>query len=637
MIEDLLELAELQGLTGRESTRPRDVHWFIDLDADGRVLQLSPTTAVSKKARSVLRESRGKQFQTPRLYHMQVIKGEINSVCTNQHNWLPDFLIGPAAEIFPHPDEMDAFLVSSQFQVGPAAQIISPWQENAQTPEAKKRWETWKLLFEASLEPSLRSHVGLRAVFSFLKSRPRLEAISLPIKDTDERNAILKSIAEGKELLSFRVAGKLLLHDPAIRQWWENRVAHMRSQVCNLLPKGEDGYEPGAGPLAEYFPTIFGSIPLCSFDKAPYTSFGLGRQTTRLRLETSEKVAAALNWLMNDDSSSLNFGEYTAVFWAVLESKAIPTDIATLLNSADPLAVRDFLRGPWCGIERDLDSTKFYAAMLRKSGKGRFAVSSWHTETLRAGIENLKAWFKAIKVSELNSSEQLFVTIRDLADCTVRKSRETRPLPATYHSLFESALFGNPLPHKMLAAAIARQSLELAQGTDKKKRKEFESRLTARTALIKAYFALQKGDSMQSPKTDPESNKGYLCGRLLAMLDKIHVEAHRDSGGTNSSPANRSYGAASTTPALIFPQLCRIARYHLNKIGGGWAYVLEHGSKDRSIEGLAAICARLRDVGTEFPRTLSLEDQGRFAIGFYVERCRNWSKAESSDNTQDIS
>ena len=101
VIDELLKIAELQGITGCELERSRAIHWLIDLNLEGRPLQLSPTTAFSKVSRSGMGESRGKQFPTPRLYHMQILGGEIKSVCTNQHNWLPDFLVGPAAEIFP--------------------------------------------------------------------------------------------------------------------------------------------------------------------------------------------------------------------------------------------------------------------------------------------------------------------------------------------------------------------------------------------------------------------------------------------------------------------------------------------------------------------------------------------------------
>ena len=407
------------------------------------------------------------------------------------------------------------------------------------------------------------------------------------------------------------------------------------------LPQGEDSYESGTGPLAEYHPTVFSSVPLFSYDKAPFVSFGLGRQTTRLRLDTSEKMAAALNWLMNDESSRLRLGEHTAVFWATTDDRSVPVDFAQLLDAGDPLAVRDFLLGPWSGTERELDTAKFHAALLRKSGKGRFAVNSWHTDTLGKGRQNVSRWFNAIHVPTQQSREPMFVSIRGLAECTVRKGKETRPLPATYQILFEAALFGSPLPQKLLAAVLARQTLELAKGTDKKKRQEFDNRLTARTALIQAFFVLTRGEPMSESIDNLESYASYWCGRLLAFLDRIHVSAHDDR--TNSSPANRSYGAASTTPALIFPQLCKVARYHLaklrgkrNKYGNDAARSLEFGYPrfDPPLEGLADLCAKLRTKGAEFPRTLPLEDQGRFAIGFYYERCRPWPNYVSSNTNK---
>jgi CRISPR-associated protein Csd1 len=101
----------------------------------------------------------------------------------------------------------------------------------------------------------------------------------------------------------------------------------------------------------------------------------------------------------------------------------------------------------------------------------------------------------------------------------------------------------------------------------------------------------------------------------------------------HSSPAGRYYGSASSTPALVFPRLCKLTNVHPEKIGGGLAYKLQHGvPKDRSekpierdFEGLAQLIARF-SADAKWPCTLSLEDQGRFAIGFYYEKCRKWPR-----------
>lgn len=42
---------------------------------------------------------------------------------------------------------------------------------------------------------------------------------------------------------------------------------------------------------------------------------------------------------------------------------------------------------------------------------------------------------------------------------------------------------------------------------------------------------MTKGGNMEQEKHDIESNAGYLCGRLLAMLDRIHIAAHEKAEG----------------------------------------------------------------------------------------------------------
>ena len=128
-----------------------------------------------------------------------------------------------------------------------------------------------------------------------------------------------------------------------------------------------------------------------------------------------------------------------------------------------------------------------------------------------------------------------------------------------------------------------------------------------------------------------------LRPRLRSGRGRAHNAAHGKS--TASSPAGRYYGSASSTPALVFPRLCKLANIHLEKIGGGLAYKLQHGvPKERAetlleqdFEGLAGLIARF-SADAKWPRTLSLEDQGRFAIGYYYEKCRHWPRYRKGTN-----
>ncbi len=99
----------------------------------------------------------------------------------------------------------------------------------------------------------------------------------------------------------------------------------------------------------------------------------------------------------------------------------------------------------------------------------------------------------------------------------------------------------------------------------------------------------------------------YQLGRLLAVLEAAQYAA---LGRVNASIVDRYYGAASATPARVFGTLLRNARNHVSD-------ALKRG-KGKWIE------ARLNEIMSKLdpnlPKTLKLEDQGRFAVGYYHER-----------------
>lgn len=398
---------------------------------------------------------------------------------------------------------------------------------------------------------------------------------------------------------------------------------------------GSDPFQSGIGPLTGSSPCVFGNVPLVSFNGAPFISYGLGDQTARLRLDTVEQAAAALNVLRRSDDTSLNLGDQKALFWAVQDGRAFDCSFITLLEAKDPLAVADYLRSVWGGIPGELDHVAFHVAILEE-GTGRFSVRSWDSGFLGEVDRRFREYFAAIRLPS-----PVPVNLGAMASCTIPKSKKSskaKPASTTYNAIFNTAWHGLRLPYRLLAASITRQSLELAKGHAESDKDEFESRLRARTALIKLYFQTNQGITMNETTHETQDHPAYLCGRVLALMDKIHNAAHGKS--TASSPAGRYYGSASSTPALVFPRLCKLARIHLERIENkGLAYKLEFGvSKDRAevpldadFPGLAGLVAKF-DGEAQWPRTLSFEQQGRFAIGFYYERCREWPRYAPKKN-----
>jgi CRISPR-associated protein Csd1 len=444
---------------------------------------------------------------------------------------------------------------------------------------------------------------------------------------TKAKNAQLKVISKAR--FTFRVNGRVLLNDAGFKNWWEQTYAMQRMSILAKLPIGDDGYgshdDDASQRLTPVFPHIPGVpnggmyCPMASFDKAATKSFGLGKHTLSLSLKTSEQSAAALIWLLQDSSSHCKLGDkLVAVFWAVPaqhHGKPLPLDFASALNEPDALQVRDFFNNIHGHAAATPASAQFYCAIL-SSPKSRITVRSWHTETLHAVTQKADAYFHAVSLPNFfRGGASTASTIRELADALAPAKGKSGPPPPAYAQILETALFGRLLPHSFLESAIARQSIELAKGkAQDDKFNDFESRLRARTALIKLYFQINHRITMNETTHQSDDHlDAYRCGQVLAVFDKIHNEAHGQS--TASSPAGRYYGSASSTPALVFPRLCKLARIHLEKIQNGHTA----GRLDLRLTSLiAAFSSR-----ASWPRTLSLEQQGQFAIGFYYERAQS--------------
>ena len=112
------------------------------------------------------------------------------------------------------------------------------------------------------------------------------------------------------------------------------------------------------------------------------------------------------------------------------------------------------------------------------------------------------------------------------------------------------------------------------------------------------------------------SNIGYRLGRLFATLEKIQEEA---SPGINATIRDRFYGAASGTPVAAFPHLMKLKNHHLSKLA----------NRGRAVN-LEKVIGEIMDGIIDFPTHLMLQDQGRFAVGYYHQRQFYFTKNETN-------
>ncbi len=156
-----------------------------------------------------------------------------------------------------------------------------------------------------------------------------------------------------------------------------------------------------------------------------------------------------------------------------------------------------------------------------------------------------------------------------------------------------------------------------------------------RIALCKAVLTRNARLSQHSNNSSQEvpvsldrqsTHPGYLLGRLFAELENAQERAIPN---TNATVRDRYYGAASATPASVFPMLLRNVQNHLSKLRKG-------SEKDKAIAG--AITRNMREIvdGLEdhFPKSLKIEDQGRFAIGYYHQSQARFVRRADGEDTE---
>ena len=124
-------------------------------------------------------------------------------------------------------------------------------------------------------------------------------------------------------------------------------------------------------------------------------------------------------------------------------------------------------------------------------------------------------------------------------------------------------------------------------------------------------------------------DSAYNLGRLLAVFESLQDKYHNYEK-KGPGVVERYYAAASSAPASAFPILCRLARHHLSKVrreDEKEAYWIEK----RITEIMSKFQSASLGEPPVFPRVLTLEAQGRFALGFYQQKASRSKAADKED------
>lgn len=365
---------------------------------------------------------------------------------------------------------------------------------------------------------------------------------------------------------------------------------------------------------------------LISTDKDAFVSYDLKEAAgCPMSEEAATSYRSALNDLLANHSQRL--ANAKAVHWY---SKPVPegdNPFAALLAFDDEAQEIDaqkwaaeLLQAIRTGSRPDLTDNYYYAITMSGAG-GRVMVRDWMEGQFEDLVANVHAWFDDLSIAHRYGG-RLAAAPKFLAviGATVRDLKDAPPPFIT--SMWRTAINALPIPRNALAQVVARIRVDIIQDNP------FNH---ARMGLIKAYHLRKdrmKGGHEMSQELKPYLNEAhpspaYQCGRLMAVFAALQRSALGDVG---AGVVQRYYAAASATPSLVLGRLTRSSQFHLNKLSsdkGGLAHWYE--------EQLGAIYSQL---GDSIPRTLDLEGQSLFALGYYQQLVDSRTKKEKTDASE---
>ncbi|MGV3721868.1 MAG: type I-C CRISPR-associated protein Cas8c/Csd1 [Actinomycetota bacterium] len=424
---------------------------------------------------------------------------------------------------------------------------------------------------------------------------PDVAAIARFFETWDPERQPLPEDVEPPDLTTFMVEDRYPIDSPAVRAFWAREAGGAEASgtpgqclVCGLHTQ-----------VVERLPVFLKGIPqaqatgaaLVSANAQAFESYGRAAAlTSPICLDCGERFGKAANALLEDPSRRYRIGPVAYIFWA----PEAEFDPAAFFSDPDPEQVRLLLESASTGKPVAADDTPFYAAAL-SAAISRVIVRGWVDTTVGDARKNLARWFRLQEVVDPYGAPGKPLSVFRLSVGLYFKSDDI--VARVPEALLGCALHGGPLPDWLLLKAVQRNQAERDVTQN-------------RAALIKAVLCSREreGGEPMAELNPADTRPAYHCGRLLAELESIQQLA---VPGIKATLVDRYYTGASTSPARVFGSLLSGVQAHLGKLRKE-----RPGAYQRRSEALEEIMASLGG----FPRTLTIQDQALFSLGYYHQR-----------------
>lgn len=462
----------------------------------------------------------------------------------------------------------------------------------------------------------------LKAICSFYQQSK--DEILGTISQDSLWDVIKKCLSKKYSTFSFRIEGdiKIVAEKKELLQLEETDNSNQEKSIC--LITGGVGTSVDT-TTATMIPGSQATAKLVAFQvNSGYDSYGKKKcGNAPISKDAEFAYTTALNAMLQKGShNKFGVGNRTFVFWATSNADAAEQAEESLFDllgyseeeTDDPNAkieqVRKVFTSIYSGSLKTSLDDRFYILGLAPNS-ARIAVVYWAECSLKEFAGKILRHFEDMEIIDTRKNGKPYMGIKSMLAAVTLNGKQSEATPNLPEAVVKSIFQGTPYPFTLLSACIRRIRAE-SGGKDTIR--------IARMAIIKAYLNRinDNNKKINTMLDKSNTNQGYLCGRLFAVLDKIQEDANGIS-----SIRERYMNAASATPSSVFATILNLSSHHMEKLTNEGRKIFYEKMKQEIIDKIPA---------TGFPAHLDLQDQGRFFIGYYHQRQDFFKKKENENN-----
>ena len=355
---------------------------------------------------------------------------------------------------------------------------------------------------------------------------------------------------------------------------------------------------------------------LVSFNAPSFESYGKEQSYNAPVGKYAEfAYTSALNYLLAQRKYTFMLGDSIIVYWAEEAKTEYQDALLALLNPVkdnqkEVHAFFEKLRKDEQIMIDDMElnpSQKFYILCLAPNA-ARLSVRFFYQSSFGNITKNLAGHYERMQMIKPKWEEREYLGIEDMLKETVNmKSRDKKPISNMAAMVFSAILQNSRYPASLYTDTLIRIRAEQGCVT------------WGRASIIKAFLMKNHKNTegeICMGLNEESKDVAYVLGRLFSVLESIQTDANP---GIKSTIRDRYFNSACATPASVFPVLFKLKNSHIKK--------LEREKESAKVyyeKLLTQIVGKLE----MYPKRLSLEEQGRFILGYYHQMQKKYEKRE---------